>query len=63
MNHSEDNHFASIAEKAYSYESEDNSSGKVERIKFANFNLKKRKEFWGWWFSEAVPQAWELVEN
>lgn len=27
------------------------------------FDLPKRLEFWEWWLSEAIPQAWELAQQ
>lgn len=27
------------------------------------FDREKKKEFWNWWLTEAVPQAWQLVED
>lgn len=27
------------------------------------FDLEKRREFWFWWLSEAIPQAFELAED
>ena len=27
------------------------------------YDLSKRLEFWEWWLTEAIPQAWELAET
>lgn len=27
------------------------------------FDAKKRLEFWEWWLTEAIPQAWELAKQ
>jgi hypothetical protein len=27
------------------------------------FDVEKRLEFWEWWLTEAIPQAWELAEK
>ncbi len=26
------------------------------------YNLQKRLEFWEWWLTQAIPQAWELAD-
>ena len=53
--------FASEAVKAYSCI--DNSRPTVWRIhKDMTFDANKRLEFWEWWMTEAIPQAWELAQ-
>ena len=41
----------------YSY-NEDN-----EDYEFEGPDLQKRLEFWEWWLSEAIPQAWEMTPD
>jgi hypothetical protein len=59
--------FAFIAMRAYAYNKntrdEIENKSKGEAITIANFDLKKRLEFWEWWLTEAIPQAWELAER
>lgn len=28
-----------------------------------SFDIQKRLEFWEWWLTEAIPQAWELAQE
>jgi hypothetical protein len=46
--------YANSAVKAYTF---DYKLGEYE------FNFKKRLEFWEWWLTEAIPQAWELAHT
>ncbi|HEX2913278.1 MAG TPA: hypothetical protein VH186_20920 [Chloroflexia bacterium] len=32
-----------------------------EDFEFVEVDLRKRLEFWEWWLSEAIPQAWEVA--
>jgi len=56
--------FLSAAVKAYSV-LDTNKGGAwefVEQLSLPiNFDLQKRLEFWEWWLTEAIPQAWELA--
>jgi hypothetical protein len=27
------------------------------------YSLQKRLEFWEWWLTEAIPEAWELAQQ
>jgi hypothetical protein len=38
-------------------------SREVSQKKPINYSLKKRLEFWTWWLTEAIPQAWELAHT
>ncbi len=35
----------------------------VEILSEIDANLKKNLEFWEWWLTEAIPQAWELAQQ
>lgn len=53
------------AEKAYTVIDE-NEPGAVERDEIIiplEFDLQKRLEFWEWWLSEAIPQAWKVANK
>lgn len=34
-----------------------------DRILDIEYDLQKRLEFWEWWLTEAIPQAWELAQQ
>jgi hypothetical protein len=36
---------------------------KEENIIPIEFDFQKRLEFWQWWLTEAIPQAWELAQQ
>lgn len=46
--------FASEAVKAYTCVSDDSTT---------YFDPAKRVEFWKWWLTEAIPQAWQLAQT
>jgi hypothetical protein len=46
--------FAFAAMQAYSYVNEANQGQEIL------FDSQKRLEFWEWWITEAIPQAWDL---
>jgi hypothetical protein len=63
----------------YALDEEDNSNNEPIIISIMNMNIingnqywqllpltysvQKRLEFWEWWLTEAIPQAWELAEK
>ncbi len=53
--------FATSALKAYTA-IDPNPLGKI-KLWPEEFDAKKRLEFWEWWLTEAIPQAWELAQN
>jgi len=57
--------FASLALRAYSA-IDNNPPGAWFREKIGTpieFDSQKRLEFWEWWLTEAIPQAWDLAHE
>ena len=53
--------FAVLAYSGFNYDfeyREDDSDNNM-----SNFDSQKRLEFWKWWLTEAIPQAWELAQE
>ena len=48
--------FARAAAKAFEF-SDNSEDWTIE------YDLDKRLQFWQWWLTEAIPQAWELAEQ
>ena len=61
--------FAAWAAKAWSAVDENYPPGnwsllrKPESLINIKFDAQRRLEFWNWWLTEAIPQAWELAEQ
>lgn len=59
--------FAAFAARAYSA-IDYNAAGMWTQLNKSDFkpleyDLTRKKEFWEWWLSEAIPQSWELAHN
>jgi hypothetical protein len=52
--------FASEAVKAYSCSLSDQT---ISFTKDVTFDENLRREFWHWWLTQAIPQAWHLAEQ
>jgi hypothetical protein len=39
------------------------SANVYKELEQADIDLQKRRNFWEWWLTEAIPQAWELAEK
>jgi len=39
------------------------SKGAISKLSGIEVDLQKRLEFWEWWLTEAIPQAWELAQE
>jgi hypothetical protein len=61
--------FAQMASKAYSAIDENEEVGgkirleRLNRYKPIKYDLEKQAEFWLWWLTEAIPQAWKLAHR
>jgi len=55
--------FASEAVKAYTTIDPNNPGEWKFSYNTVKFDLQKRLEFWEWWLTEAIPQAWELAQE
>jgi hypothetical protein len=57
--------FASIAMASYSFKESEKTDliDKRQINDLENFDPQKRLEFWEWWLTEAIPQAWELAQQ
>ena len=58
--------FATLAVKAYSavyIDPKIEISASNQLLVFVEFDPQKRLEFWEWWLTKAIPQAWELAET
>lgn len=55
--------FASTAMKAYTFNETATKRLEITQtpITETDFDPLKRLEFWEWWLTEAIPQAWELA--
>jgi hypothetical protein len=62
--------FAAFAERAYT-SFDENAPGLwakkyppyIKQYKPLSIDTQKRLEFWEWWLTEAIPQAWELAHK
>ncbi len=59
------NDFVSLALQAYTSSDKNKPGDWILEAppQLIEFDVQKRQEFWDWWLTEVIPQAWELAQE